>query len=193
MSTFYPYYGQYQSTPYYSGGYALNNCQQITGPRFAAFFSPPVVPFCDKCLKTGHFTENCRTAVCDECGQVGHIAKFHHLYEPGAPPPVKDLPPPKPKKEKEEEEVVICRECGEEGHIKINCPQTRCFSCNGFGHISRDCPRKGKKKAKKGKKSRARRGCHTCGELGHHSRDCVKNLENVDRAINLMDFIKKSN
>ena len=37
---------------------------------------------------------------------------------------------------------VVCRECGEVGHKKINCPRIVCNDCNKKGHIARNCPEK---------------------------------------------------
>ena len=57
-----------------------------------------------------------------------------------------------------------CRECGESGHGRMQCPQLRCFNCNGVGvgHMSAECPYPRKPPL----------ACWTCGQPGHRRDQC---------------------
>ena len=57
-----------------------------------------------------------------------------------------------------------CRECGESGHGRMQCPQLRCFNCNGVGvgHLSAECPHPRKPPLT----------CWTCGQPGHRRDQC---------------------
>ena len=61
--------------------------------------------------------------------------------------------------------VQICKICGAEGHLKVNCPDKNnkpCFLCGVRGHNIADCPNQ---------------LCWHCGKPGHLSRSCSDRLK----------------
>ena len=92
----------------------------------------------------------------------------------------------KPNEEKDNTEVIdiICRECGEKGHISYHCPKVKCFKCGQFGHKSFDCKNKPRGHPRGGRGgyrggyggyNRYREDkCYNCGKYGHKSYDCDK-------------------
>ena len=56
-----------------------------------------------------------QTKTCRRCHHPGHLAKDCEAGD-------------------------VCRECGEEGHKKSNCPNRRCYHCQEKGHLEFDCP-----------------------------------------------------
>ena len=50
---------------------------------------------------------------------------------------------PETKKEETKETAggddIVCRECGEKGHISYHCPKVKCYNCGQYGHKSFDC------------------------------------------------------
>ena len=79
---------------------------------------------------------------------------------------------------------IVCRECGEKGHISYHCPKVKCFKCGQFGHKSFDCRNKPRGNQRGGRGSfrggyggynRYREDkCYNCGKYGHKSYDCDK-------------------
>ena len=93
----------------------------------------------------------------------------------------------KPNEEKTGEDNgidIVCRECGEKGHISYHCPKVKCFKCGQFGHKSFDCRNKPRGYPKRGRGgyrggygnyNRYREDkCYNCGKYGHKSYDCDK-------------------
>lgn len=80
---------------------------------------------------------------CNNCGEVGHIAK--------------NCP--------NEEKLKRCGLCAEVGHEMWSCPQKAvCFNCGVPGHVSRECnQRRGLPE---------RRVCTICYRSGHHRFEC---------------------
>ena len=94
-----------------------------------------------------------------------------------------------------QQSAKACHICGENGHLKRDCPQGGgggggggggraakvCHQCGQPGHLKRDCPElsdvnalgEGMAKMSTGGNSRSRRQtCYNCGEVGHISSAC---------------------
>jgi hypothetical protein len=57
-----------------------------------------------------------------------------------------------------------CHLCGNEGHLRADCPQNICYNCQRTGHVARDC--------KEPRKNRRMAICYRCGCTGHHVSEC---------------------
>jgi len=87
---------------------------------------------------------------------------------------------------------IVCRECGEKGHMSYHCPKVKCYNCGNFGHKSFDC--RMRRRGGGGGYQRGGRGgnyyrnggygngyrryndskCYNCGKYGHKSFECDK-------------------
>lgn len=91
---------------------------------------------CHKCLKVGHLSEACPYVTgthpfCRNCFKQGHFEEECGLPKIGNAifETEKHSKPSKP-----------CQQCGEEGHLKSNCPQILCHRCHEPGHKKDTCP-----------------------------------------------------
>ena len=92
------------------------------------------------------------------------------------------------KQEEGQGDDIICRECGEKGHISYHCPKVKCFNCGQYGHKSFDCKKRYRNYQKGGRGywsgyGNGYRGgygryketkCYNCGKYGHKSFECDK-------------------
>ena len=62
------------------------------------------------------------------------------------------------------ENIIYCLKCNRKGHEEINCPYTKCFKCNKFGHKNFQCHYKINKE----------KICNRCLSIGHSSNQCLK-------------------
>ncbi len=62
------------------------------------------------------------------------------------------------------ENIIYCLKCNRKGHEDINCPYTKCFKCNKFGHKNYQCHNKINKE----------KICNRCLSIGHSSNQCLK-------------------
>ena len=87
---------------------------------------------------------------------------------------------------------IVCRECGEKGHISYHCPKVKCYNCGNFGHKSFDCRmrrrgggyqrgglgggyyRNGYGNGYNGYRKYNDTKCYNCGKYGHKSFECDK-------------------
>lgn len=79
---------------------------------------------------------------------------------------------------------VECRQCHQEGHVIITCPQTRCYNCGAMGHSSQICTSKthcfhcsvqGHTSFQCPMKNRGR-VCYQCKEPGHQAAQCPQGI-----------------
>jgi hypothetical protein len=64
-----------------------------------------------------------------------------------------------------------CGQCGEKGHNKTTCPNTKhCGNCGEAGHNKRSCGAKPAKAACKGRECDY--SCSVCGKAGHNKTTC---------------------
>ena len=62
------------------------------------------------------------------------------------------------------ENIIYCLKCNRKGHEEINCPYTKCFKCNKFGHKNFQCHNKINKE----------NICNRCLSVGHSINQCLK-------------------
>ncbi|KAI9806712.1 MAG: hypothetical protein M1825_006169 [Sarcosagium campestre] len=102
-------------------------------------------------LKDAGFVEDAFKVKCDNCGAIGHTAKFC-----------------KEERKSIEHIIVKCANCDETGHRVRDCTKARvsksnCRNCHQPGHRANECT-----------EPRSAEGveCKRCGQTGHFAKDC---------------------
>uniref|UniRef100_A0A060T7Z0 ARAD1B23991p n=1 Tax=Blastobotrys adeninivorans TaxID=409370 RepID=A0A060T7Z0_BLAAD len=114
-------------------------------------------PVCRRCHQRGHIAVQCKTVVCDNCGQHDD----HYTKQC-------------PKSQR-------CTNCGEFGHLRKACKNRRkvifCSNCHSRIHTEETCPLiwRQYKTAEPSKIVRPPSvSCYNCAEQGHYGDDCPK-------------------
>ena len=112
---------------------------------------------CRRCAAQGHIASECTApSICVRCKEndepdlaVGHVAKECSYFPP----------PPR------------CKQCGEVGHKRQNCPHVTCARCHQKGHSAFIC--------------KMPEVCENCNQEGHHRRQCDTVVTRAYLAANL--------
>ncbi|KAL9085792.1 MAG: hypothetical protein Q9165_007424 [Trypethelium subeluteriae] len=146
------FYSKEPKRPKLRTGWPSSPEENDTRLEDAGFLMDKMIPKCRRCGELGHISKSCKQEYlapeqpqvkCFHCGEIGHRAR--------------DCT-------QERVNPFACKNCKQEGHKAVDCPeppQTECRRCGKIGHFAKECP-----------DAPPPMTCRNCGEEGHKAMDC---------------------